>query len=527
MRRISILLVGISLLVSACSPALPADTAGQSQAETTIPELGDSRPTQTPEATAAWPAVIGPQPSSRVAAFYYPWYSTLEFDGRWDHWGSQPPRDLASDYYPVLGPYSASDPIVLAQHFAWLREAGVGLIISSWWGRYGPTDRVLPLMLDVAEEYGIKIAFHIEPYSGRSADHLVQDIRYIYDEYGDHPAFYWTRETSRHSPGDQPKGLFFLWATVVADGDSQPVDVDYWRAALDILHEGDPGAIVITDENDPVWVTESHFDGAYNYGVLDVDRVGYRWALGLPAGAWYIPGINPGFSARRIGYEDWVDTPRREGETYRDRWERMFELGVEPDLVAITSFNEWHEGTQIEPAATGKDRPGTYPYLDYETLDPEGYLELTREWAGAFLAYEWPEPAPSLRISFRTTSDWTDLHLLSGASWSRPEVVEVSEGAMHTGMYDGILSLGQTLANAEAGLSVRAVFEVQFREEGEGPLVFQIERGGLGASWVEIYRQEGEEWALVDSFSWAGWSGGDRNAAEFVVLREAVFGVAP
>ena len=94
--------------------------------------------------------MTGPDPSTRVAAFYYPWYFNPDFDGKWDHWGEghfNPPQEIASDYYPLLGTYSMSDPAVLAQHFAWLREAGVGLIVSSWWGRGDPTDRALPLTI--------------------------------------------------------------------------------------------------------------------------------------------------------------------------------------------------------------------------------------------------------------------------------------------------------------------------------------------------------------------------------------------
>jgi glycoprotein endo-alpha-1,2-mannosidase len=526
MRRILSWLILLAILTAGCS-LIPSSQSGKlivtpPQVENPEPEDQES-PAQTSDSSDNWPVVEGPQPSTRVAAFYYPWYRNPENDGHWDHWGNLAPEDIASDYYPVLGTYSISDPAVLAQHFAWLREAGVGLIISSWWGRYDPTDRALPLMLDIADQYGIKVTFHIENYSGRNVNRLVQDIHYLYSTYGDHPAFYWTRETSLYSPGDQTKGLFFLWASSAPDGDSPSVSPDYWKEALDTMHGENPGAIVITDQNDPSWVTESHFDGAYNYGVLDADQVGYRWALGLPGGAWYVPGINPGFSANRIGYESWVDTPRREGETYRDRWERMFEVGIEPAMVVITTFNEWHEGTQIEPAVPGMERSGAYPYLDYESMPPEGYLELTREWSEVFPDHEWPE-STTLRVSFRTTSDWTDLHLLSGAAWARPQLIEESEGLERAAMYDGILALGQPLASAEAGLSVRALFEIQFRELKEGPLIFQIERGGLGATWVELYRQEGEEWVLVDSFSWAGWSGGDRNTAEFEVPREAVFG---
>ena len=47
-------------------------------------------------------------------------------------------------------------------------------------------------------------------------------------------------------------------------------------------------------------------------------------------------------------------------------------------IVSITSFNEWHEGTQIEPA-----RPYTYEsytYRDYAPHNPTFYLEMTREF---------------------------------------------------------------------------------------------------------------------------------------------------
>ena len=103
--------------------------------------------------TPNWPPVTGPEPSMKVGAFYYPWYFNPERDSKWVHWDQIhhiPPLDIASDFYPVLGAYSSNDPEVIAQHFSWLREAGVGVVISSWWGPGSPTDRIVPLMLDIA-----------------------------------------------------------------------------------------------------------------------------------------------------------------------------------------------------------------------------------------------------------------------------------------------------------------------------------------------------------------------------------------
>lgn len=49
------------------------------------------------------------------------------------------------------------------------------------------------------------------------------------------------------------------------------------------------------------------------------------------------------------------------------------------DIVSITSFNEWHEGTQIEPAVPFTDANGTdFVYAQYNK-SPEQYLEITLE----------------------------------------------------------------------------------------------------------------------------------------------------
>ena len=384
MRKVTFCIFLVLVFSTACGDMVDV---GLPESKATL-EIG---PTASP--TSDWPAVTGPDPSYRISAFYHTWYLNPAFDGRWDHWNQntlQPPLDISSDYYPVLGAYSSANPDVVAQHFAWMREAGIGVVIADWWGWGSPTDKAVPLVLDIADHYNLKVAFVIEHYDYRSAGSLISDIRHLKKLYGDHPAFFWTTETSLYSPDERKKGLFFMWGTTQS-GEGKPVPFDYWRKALDTVHGDETGAIVLTDEYFSRYMVQSHFDGSYNYGVLDIDEVGYTYAHHLPSGAWYVPGINPGFSAWRIGYDPILDTPRRDGQTYIDRWESMFEVGIEPQMLVITTFNEWHEGTQIEPAQSGVTTPNGYEYLDYGDLGPYGYLRMTREWVDKFLSYEWPE----------------------------------------------------------------------------------------------------------------------------------------
>ena len=58
------------------------------------------------------------------------------------------------------------------------------------------------------------------------------------------------------------------------------------------------------------------------------------------------------------GYDDSVQpsrksprpiTERYNGDTYKVMWEEA--IAVNPDWVLVTSWNEWHEGSEIEPSA--------------------------------------------------------------------------------------------------------------------------------------------------------------------------------
>ena len=53
------------------------------------------------------------------------------------------------------------------------------------------------MLLRIASEHDISITFHLEPYENRSALSTAENIQYIVEKYGDHPAFYRTPDTNR------------------------------------------------------------------------------------------------------------------------------------------------------------------------------------------------------------------------------------------------------------------------------------------------------------------------------------------
>lgn len=462
---------------------------------------------------SVYPPLEGSDPSYRVGTFYYPWYGNPEFDEDWRHWtqeGHIPPDDISSDYYPVLGAYSVADRFAVAQHMVWLRSAGIGVIISSWWGRDSFEDKAVPLLLDMAARYGIAVAFHIEPYTGRSANGLVQDVQYIYDRYGSHPAFLRTTASTRWSTDNRPKGVFFLWAAICADfaGGPCPVAYSYWQEAMDTIHSLAEGAIVIGDGGgDGSIVNEGHFDGAYNYATLaQGDELSFDWALSVPASCLYVPGVTSGFSARRIGGSEDTYLPRLDGNTYIEQWSAALAVGIEPWMVAITSFNEWHEGTQIEPAAENKNDGEGYDYLSYSPLSEDGYLTLTKQLSEEFLGMDWTSiTSYTVRFEISTTSDWTFLQLISGGRWGVSDVISLSEEVESFRFADKRITLVQPIDIAVKGNEVRAVVDMLLVDlSTHETIVFEIGRGHLGFTRVVVSILVGETWVVIDDFVWDG-----------------------
>ena len=485
---------------------LPATAAASA---TTASPTATSRPTAAP----TQPPVLGDAPSTKVAAFYYPWYGNPAVDGQWIHWdqnGHQPPQDIGSDYYPALGAYSSKDPAVVAQHMAWLRQAGIGVIISSWWGPASREDQAVPLLLKMAGQYGIQVTFHIEPYSGRSAAGLVDDVKYIEQHYGSDPAFFRSTAASRYSPGSQPKPMLFVWAIETRDANGQPAAAAYWQPALDAIHALPGGALIIGNTLQSDWIDGAHLDGLYNYITLHLNQDGgFAWARSLPSGALYVPSVMPGNSAQRVGYPPNTLVPRRDGATYADQWTAALGTGVQPELVTITSFNEWHEGSFIEPPALGASDGRGHTYADFGALSPQGYLDLTRQWIGRFLATTWP-PVYRARITIQTTSDWTTLNVVSGGAWLRPQRLSASAGLVHADIEAGDrFVLMQSPASAQAGHRAEMTWEVQLSGlDPAGNLTLQIDRGDVGATTVTIANDNGAAPVVVKTFQWGGTTTG-------------------
>jgi glycoprotein endo-alpha-1,2-mannosidase len=195
--------------------------------------------------------------------------------------------------------------------------AGIGEVVVSWWGRGSTEDSRLPLVTKAAQHAGLEVAVHLEPYGTRSIDSVAGDLAYlqglgirdvfVYDPFSLSDAG-WAALNAKVS------GLRMFAGTAFVS-----------RAAQD------------------------GFEGVYTYDVLDFSGFNAFCDAARRSGLLCAPSVGPGFDARRAANVPRVRS-RHRGTTYDMLWHAA--IRAHPDLVTITSYNEWHEGTQIEPART-------------------------------------------------------------------------------------------------------------------------------------------------------------------------------
>lgn len=448
------------------------------------------------------------KPSTQVIAFYYAWYGNPTFDGEWIHWNDEinhavPPGDISSDYYPQLGAYSSKDPAVLRQHMAWLQKARVGVIALSWWD--GETsDALVQQVLDAAKAAGIKVTLHIEPVGGRTSASYQANVIRLVRKFGKHPAFFKTRLGSPYLKAGSPRPLIFVWATAVKDlNESEAVAPSYWAKANDAIHR-QVGALVVAcpcGGGYDLAVNEGRFDGAYNYATLDLaGEGGFTWARSLPPGALYIPSVIPGFHADRIGYDKGTVVPRRDGQEYDDQWAAALGTGITPDFVSVTSFNEWHEGSQIEPPRPGYSAGGRH-YLDFLPLSPTSYLDRTATWVAKFASGDYPKPVSHrVRLRITTSSDWSSIRVAAGA-FARPGPIAASREATGATFDGTTFSLGQSLSRAQGGQAVTMTLEAVALGQ---TLTLIGNSGYIGQTTLAIETWSGTSWQAAGEATWVG-----------------------
>jgi hypothetical protein len=321
-------------------------------------------------ATAAEPGRTESGPL--VGAYYYPWYTT-------DRWMREPVTDT-----PRLGWYSSDDRGVAEAHIRQARQADIDFFLVSWLSAEGHegrnlTDTLLPAIeaadyrfailyetpLALGTPAGRPIDLAAVDASGRSAgERMIAHFDQLADAFLAHPRYL------RHE--GRPVVVIYLVRDMV-NADATLTRIRERLAARGVAPH------LVADM--VYWETPDRWDWpflarhfrtvtAYNmYYRPDFLRAvrGQFEAVDLAArghGLRLVPNVMPGYDDTPLRGVGRVTINRRRGDFYRESFAVAVPF-VDDDqpLLLITSFNEWHEGTELEPSEEYGER----------------YLDLTRE----------------------------------------------------------------------------------------------------------------------------------------------------
>eukprot|EP00775_Hariotina_reticulata_P013015 gene13015-13144_t len=269
-------------------------------------------------------------------------------------------------------------------------KANITVMVISWWGpewRAGShdtqgvnTDQVLgTIIAELEQQDELKVAFHLEPYEGRTMQTVRADVEYLMSRFNTSKALlrhegrpvYFVYDSYQIPPAD--------WSNMLAPQGQVTVR----GTDLDGVFIG-----LILESQDCEAIKAGGFDGMYTYFASDVVSYASKPDNWLQLARWakandklFVVSVGAGYDDSKIRpWNEAATRPREGGARYRRYWEAAHSSGA--PLVSITSFNEWGEGTQIEPAQPWTDSSTGRAYQDYGSEGgPDLYLNITRDIA--------------------------------------------------------------------------------------------------------------------------------------------------
>jgi hypothetical protein len=225
----------------------------------------------------------------------------------------------------------------------------------------------LPLVLATAGKYGLRVSIYFEEVSpdDTTTAGAAADLLYILERYGRHRAWLTV----------EGKPVIFVYGRAVSQ-----LALTGWQDAIAMVNAQHPGGAIFVGDSLSSRAARV-FDGIHTYNPTEAtagksaDEI-RAWARAtystwIAAAGDGIASITllPGYDDRTLGRPaPRPTTDRHGGETYRVLWEEA--IAANPDWILVCSWNEWHEGSEIEPSIQHHRRE----------------LETTAEFAPRFLA---------------------------------------------------------------------------------------------------------------------------------------------
>jgi hypothetical protein len=331
-------------------------------------------------------------------------------------------RSIASHYYPVIGPYDSGSAVVIEYHLLLMKLAGIDGVIADWYGRsnfldYPIVHRNTAALFQQAEKLGMQIGIC---YEDQTIPRLVQAGQ--------------LRESDRVAHAR--KEIEWLRANwfgrpTFLNLNGKPVLLSFGQ---DGLTDAEWGQVIASLTELPLYLSEHRrraaAAGGFDWpvpqeGLSSLEQFYKRasgWPVAMPAA---FPRFHDIYQEAGV-HASWGAIADDEGRTFTTTLERALKSGA--PFVQIATWNDWGEGTMVEPSVEFGDR-------DLETVQ-----RLRRAAGDAAFAFT----AEDLRLPYR-------LLLLRRGQTGRPQLkaeLDTVAGLLATG---AVSKARETLDRIEPG----------------------------------------------------------------------------
>ncbi len=296
----------------------------------------------------------------RLGAHYYPWYRTGDVV---EHWNENHEFAAVSDP-PIGGPYSSNDDDTLRRHLGEARRAKLDFFVVNWQvGSRGlnPTELAATRRLfDLVEneDHPMQLSVMLSLATDDSV-RLFEAISTLHDEFVPRSAY--------HRIEGEPLVWYFTSTELLSV---------FWRHSIEMRAAHADARLVASG---PIPYSRylpnalrDFFSGWNFYSPLEVGAERVRETLWRNSYESFLDdrdmdsprrlrsfSICPGYDDRQLRSSHRQRTgqvARRGTRTFEDMQDVALSFRRTPDLVVVTSFNEYHENTHVEPSEAHGDR---------------------------------------------------------------------------------------------------------------------------------------------------------------------------
>ncbi len=292
----------------------------------------------------------------KVYMHYMPWFETPASIGKWGwHWtmnnqnpniiGTDGKRQIASHYYPLIGPYASRDKDVIEYHMLLLKLSGVDGLLLNWYGVAGSNGDIVDLLkssdsiVSYTDDFGLQFSVVMEDRFSRSQADVKANLAYLKNNYFNRP------EYIRMGAGQDPLVCIFGpitfqtpsdWTAILPSAGEEIEFVTLWNES------GEAGS---NADGEFAWVFQSSTKNHMVY--LDEFYKNRLPSLKTAAGSAY-PGFQDFYEEGAAG-TGYFTIPPYFGSTLDATFAKAEEYKAGIDMLQLVTFNDFGEGTMFEP----------------------------------------------------------------------------------------------------------------------------------------------------------------------------------